>query len=320
MDPSKIKKYFKENARHWITGAYDTDGYSYPAGLHRMQLSLNIIASHVKPEQGRLLDIGCGGGNLCIEAARLGYRTEGADQSGEMIAHARQTCAQFPEEVSSRMKFYLKSLADIETTLEAGAYDAVTALGFIGYLDEESQLFKTVNRLLKKDGLFIVSCRNRLFNMTTGSKYMRREIEQGTALSLLDELDELYQKPSDDEVKEYLEALSEISHVLLENKLETKGQKYQEKSKEQKFTCSLEARQHTPKQLAAVAQEYGFVKQGYYGVHPHFGTARLNRLLPPRVFNCLSDALIAFKASPLSLIWSSVFLGVFKKNTENIFK
>ena len=51
----------------------------------------------------------------------------------------------------------------------------------------------------------------------------------------------------------------------------------------------------------------------FYGVHPHIIDPELNKMLPKKIFNQISDALTAFEEEKISLVWSSVFISVLKK-------
>ena len=50
-----------------------------------------------------------------------------------------------------------------------------------------------------------------------------------------------------------------------------------------------------------------------HGVHPHLIDPNFNKILPPKVFNTLSECLEPLEDHPASLAISSVIMGVFKK-------
>jgi hypothetical protein len=77
------------------------------------------------------------------------------------------------------------------------------------------------------------------------------------------------------------------------------------------FSCD-DNKQHTPEQLDVVANMEGFVKDSIYGVHPHLLGSNLNKLLPPGLYNKLSEPLEAFEDLPISLTWCSVFMSVYR--------
>src|SRR5215475_9805159 len=72
--------------------------------------------------------------------------------------------------------------------LPTGSADAVTAIGLVEYLAADEPFLVEAARLLREGGVLVVSCRNRLFNATSGNDYTREEIEAGSATGLLEEL------------------------------------------------------------------------------------------------------------------------------------
>lgn len=306
------KKYFMTNAKAWIQDAYFSNGYTYPVGAHRLRIILKILKKYIPSKSARLLDVGCGGGNLCCEVAKRGYSVDGLDRSPVMIDCAKQQVARLSKQAAGKVKFYLKEFDDIRS-IYPQQYDFITALGLIGYLPDEQKFIKELKRLLKPGGFLVFSCRNRLFNMVLGSKYMRREIEQGTALDLLNEIDELYQKVNDVEVKSFLSALqSATSEFIMKGKQRQSAKKYNNGDLGE-FSEELNPRQHTPNEIVKLAIKAGVKVKGLYGVHPHLLSPKLNKLMPKDMFNAFSDTLCAFEASPISLTWSSVFLVFLQK-------
>lgn len=302
-----FKEYFTRSAKAWIQDAYFSDGYTYPVGAHRLRIVLKILEEYLPSKRGCLLDVGCGGGNLCCELAKQGYSVDGIDRSSVMIDCAKEKVAGLSKQARGRVKFYLKEFNDIGS-LYPRKYDFITALGLIGYLPDEQKFLKELKRLLKPGGFLVFSCRNRLFNMFPGSKYMRHEIKQGGALELLDEIDGLYRKAGDVEAKVFSSALQKAAGEFTMKTSMRQAAKNSADGKLKKFSGELNPRQHTPSQISGLAGKAGLKVKGFYGVHPHLLSPKLNKLLPKGMFNAFSDSLCGFESSPLSLTWSSVFL------------
>lgn len=307
-----IRKYFTANAKAWIQDAYCSDGYTYPVGAQRLRIVLNILKEYVPSKKAHLLDVGCGGGNLCCQVARHGYYVDGIDRSPAMIECAKQRVAGLPKQASARVRFYLKEFDDIGS-IAPWQYDFITALGLIGYLPDEQKFLMELKRLLKPGGFLVFSCRNRLFNMFPGSKYMRDEIKGGKALDLLDEIDALYQKADDAKARVFSSALQLSAGKFAREGGRRRPDRDKADGGVDKFSGELNPRQHTPAQMLKLARRAGLKVRGFYGVHPHFFSPKLNKLLPKGMFNAFSDTLCAFEASPLSLTWSSVFLVFLQK-------
>lgn len=307
MDRSLVSRYFEQNSKAWIADSYEGDGYTFPTALARARKTISIISDKWPDRNAQVVDLGCGGGQLCFQLAEKGYVVTGVDASESMLCEALGAMAQLSEAVRSRLRFVRGSV--LQNGFVNQAFDVVTALGVIGYLPDDGELFREAARLLRPDGMFIVSCRNRLLNMISISDYTLREIEQGAARDLVMEIRELLQPIPERDSMDFVTSLARISMSL---SMEMRQGRKAAGSKPT-FTTSIEARQHTPKELLATAKNYGFQSEGLYGVHPHLLMAGINRLLPPDVFNYLSSSLDAVEHLPVSLIWSSVFIGVFRK-------
>lgn len=309
MDKSTVEKYFGENSEAWVATSYETDGYVFPTALARLRKIENLLANVFPNAKGELVDLGCGAGHLCIKLAELGYTITGVDQSQSMLSQALKACSSMTEEEQSRVRFLNKDLLD--NGLEPCSCDAVTSLGVIGYLPNDDVLFEEAERLLRPGGTFIVSCRNRLFNMVSMTDYTLREIEGGGAKELVKEIRELFQQISEQDTRNFVKSLADVSSQLVSDF----GRSSTEQQIDSKptFTTSIDARQHTPKGLLATARNHRFEHDGFYGIHPHLMMAGLNQSFPPDTFNRLSSALNALDHHPASLIWSSVLIGVFRK-------
>ncbi|MCK4589160.1 MAG: methyltransferase domain-containing protein [Nanoarchaeota archaeon] len=321
MDNEVVKNYFSMNADAWLSKAYSYKEHSYPLGYHRLRILLDILKEKFSDEKINLVDVACGGGDLCISVAKQGYSVTGIDQSEEMLEKANHKLSLLPEEVSTKTKFIHKNF--INDNLPENVFDVATSMGFIGYLDNDDILFSKVNKMLKPKGIFIVSCRNRLFNMASISHYTIREIRNGAAKKLIDEIEELYSKIPNKEAQQFVENIkkqvTEVSsfmeqHLELEKDKEPISTETSSRPIKYADLTSINPRQHTPKELSASAEKSGFSCLGFYGAHPHLFIPKLNYLLPPQIFNRLSDSLQAFEKLPISLIWSSCFIGVFQKN------
>ncbi len=311
MDQTLVKQYFIENSDAWIKDGYESDGYNFPVGEARMRIVLSLMRSHCGAGD-LLVDLGCGGGQLCVHLAREGYQATGVDQSPAMIAAFQKDLEKESQEVRARVKCVQSGLLD--NSLPPSRYGAVTAMGVIGYLPEDDPIFQEAYRILRPGGVFVVSCRNRLFNMVSIGSYTIREIENGGAKKLVEEIQELYEPILQDAAKKLVTSLGRAAQDLSKRAITDAKEDSGSHGSAPVYTSSIEARQHTPKQLKAAAEKNKFSFVSFYGVHPHLLMAGMNRKMPPHVFNHLSKSLEALESHPASLIWSSVFIGVFKKS------
>lgn len=97
----------------------------------------------VKPGE-RVLDVGCGTGQLTDEIASSGADTVGIDFSPEMIAAARKN---FP-----RLKF---ELLDVAAMPFAGDFDAVFSNASLHWVSDQKGAIAAISRCLKPGGRFV---------------------------------------------------------------------------------------------------------------------------------------------------------------------
>ena len=318
MDDDIVNKYFEENAAAWLADAYVMSDHAYPVGAHRSRIVMAIIKQHSRDKQLNLLDIGCGGGNLCFLEAEAGHRATGVDSSEAMISRAIDCQRSAPVETQGRLQFIHSDFRGLGDVISERIYDVVTAIGVMYHCPEDDSVLSLARDLLEPGGLFVVSCRNRLFNMVSLSENTVNEIDNGTASDLITQIKDLDHSVTHNRVDLFVEKLRcVIDQAFYE--MEQPGEEHVQSitqddgSARSRYTFHIDGRQHTPKQLTAHASKFNFVNVGYYGVHPHLFAPQLNRLLPTRIMHRLSDCLCAFEDLPISMLWSSQFIGVFKK-------
>jgi 2-polyprenyl-3-methyl-5-hydroxy-6-metoxy-1,4-benzoquinol methylase len=309
-DADYVREYFSDYASQWLGSAYSVEEFpqKYPTGLNRVRLALQSIAERLGGTDGDLLDLGCGGGELCVEAAKLGMRASGVDIAQGMIEQAQELRAGLGEELQGKLDFSQGDVLD--TGLPGENYDAVVALGLIEYLDEDQRLFDEAARLLRPGGVFILSGRNRLFNMGSLNAFTLDEVESGSAASLLGAIIELPEEALGPEMMaSFLERLK-AALPRLEKALELDREQGGAKRYKPKFTG--QRRQHSPANLWKAAQAAGMEEPVYYGVHPHPFPPKV-KLATPRFFAELARVYECFEAQPVSLLWSSAFIASFRK-------
>jgi 2-polyprenyl-6-hydroxyphenyl methylase/3-demethylubiquinone-9 3-methyltransferase len=125
-----------------------------------------------------VLDIGCGGGLLCEPLARLGAGVTGLDASAEAIeaarAHARQS--------KLAVDYICGSAEDLARKRER--FDVITALEIVEHAADIDSLLQSAARLLKPDGLLILSTVNRTAKSfmlgIVAAEYILKWVPRGT--------------------------------------------------------------------------------------------------------------------------------------------
>ena len=311
MGNKEVTQFFENNAQSWVLNGYNDDGYNYPTALHRSRIIKKILKS--KKKKLKIVDLGCGAGNVTIMLAKLGHKIIGIDESKSMIEMAEKEKSKLSKIVKKNITFINESITN--NTLQEEEFDVCISMGVIGYLEKDEILFQIAKKLLNNKGLFILSCRNRLFNMQSLTFRTINEINNKNAEELINELLELYDaiptKNVNQMVKKLKDNISELSDDISFDD-DQKKSPHAIKGKDNSYKPFYEPRQHTPKQIDRLSKEIGFEPSSFFGVHPHLLDPNLNKLLPPKLFNQLSSCLEAFEDLPISLVFSSVFIGVFK--------
>jgi len=309
-----VNKFFSNNSKSWILNGYNDAGYNYPVAAHRLRLIKKIIKNNFSRKKLNILDIGCGGGQVTMELAKLGHNVIGMDQSENMLKIANDYRSKFSKKVKALSSFEKGSVS--KHKLKKSEFDLCIAMGVIGYLENDKTIFQLCKKILKPNGVFLVSCRNRLFNMQSISFRTTDEIKKKKSMPLINEIRKLYSdvplKLSNDIIKNFKHVSKKLNYSRKVKSKEKLSPAHKSLGKEN-YKPFFEPRQHTPNEIKLNAKKCGFRLKSFHGVHPHLIDPNLNKLLPPQVFNRLSDCLQPLEDHSVSLVLSSVFIGVFRK-------
>ena len=307
-----VERYFSDYAEAWVRRAYGEGGVApaeFPVGVQRVRAAMASVVERLGAPEGRLVDLGCGGGQLCLFAAGAGFEATGIDVAPGMIEEAERHRERQPPAQRDRMRF---AVGDATATgLAAGSADALTALGLIEYLPDDAVFFREAARLLRRGGVLVVSCRNRLFNAMSGNAYTLGEVEAGEAPRLLAELGACRPGPElRAMLRAYVARLRELGPALEAALARDEAEPAGPPPSGPRF--AERRRQHTPDELVGAAAAAGFREPALIGIHPHPLPPALEAA-SPRLYNQLAAALEPLERSPASLAWSSAFLGVFTR-------
>lgn len=303
---SYVRDYFDRHALAWVAQYERLD--SFPLGWERTRVSLTAALDEA--ERGSLVvDLGCGGGQLCCQAAELGYPSVGVDIAPAMIREAEDNRRRIPAGAES-VEFRVGGFA--ESGIASGEAAAVTALGLIEYLPDDGPLLAEMSRLLRPRGTAVVTCRNRLFNVWSVNSYTAAEVERGDYGSLLAEVRRHLDAAGSEELHGLAASLALASSELCEvgESPVVSGEKA---GFDHTQLYAEERRQHTPERLGVVASELGLKLERVLGVHPHPLPPQLERLAP-RAYNRIAAAYQRpLEHSPVSLLLCSTFVAVFRR-------
>jgi SAM-dependent methyltransferase len=294
-----VREYFDRHAHRWVEAAYAGE-VRFPVGAERVRLAIEAVAPAMR-DGARLADLGCGGGQLCLHAAELGWSTVGVDNAPGMIEEARANADELEWIV-----------ADFDASgLPAGEFDAVTALGLIEYLPDDGPLFAEAARLLRPGGRFAVSCRNRLYNLLSANEYTAEELG-GDAPRLLAELRLHLARTTPLELLELAESVAAAGPDL-EDAAKADREVPPPDLLDHRREFTRGRRQHTPRELLAPAEANGLRPVEVLALHPHPLPPALEPLAP-RVYNRLALAWQRpLERTPAGLAFATAFVAGFER-------
>lgn len=106
----------------------------------------------------RILDIGCGGGVVTEELARLGYAMHGVDMSEKAIAYARDRAVKLG--LAGNAQYDVSSAYDL-SVVEDGSADGVVMSDVLEHLHDLPMAMGEVARVLRPGGVFVFDTINR---------------------------------------------------------------------------------------------------------------------------------------------------------------
>jgi ubiquinone/menaquinone biosynthesis C-methylase UbiE len=117
----------------------------------RRRFALEMIQASV-PEGSKILDLGCGTGDMAAELMQNGYDVWGVDIAEQMIRYVR-----------ARLRPDRFRVGDVEhIDFPDGTFDAVVCLGVLEYLDRDGLALREILRVLKPGGRAVISTPNAL--------------------------------------------------------------------------------------------------------------------------------------------------------------
>jgi ubiquinone/menaquinone biosynthesis C-methylase UbiE len=139
----QVRRLFDEHAANWSTRY--AAGAPFEKRLARFASPLESLV----PPPARVLDLGCGTGNLVCHLAAAGYQVVGAEASAAMLNVARQS------RDAANVEWML--LDGDWCTLPCGtaSYDAVVASSMLEYVGHPASIVAECARVLRPHGVFL---------------------------------------------------------------------------------------------------------------------------------------------------------------------
>jgi 2-polyprenyl-6-hydroxyphenyl methylase/3-demethylubiquinone-9 3-methyltransferase len=169
----------------------------------RVGYAKKIIEQIIKADQAktRVLEVGCGGGILTEEIAKMGFITTGIDPSDPSL----NTAVEHSKENNLKIK-YEKGTGE-NLPFPANSFDVVLCCDVLEHVNDLPKVISEISRVLKNGGVLIYDT----FNRTTFSKL--------SAIKILQEWKRWAIMPPDLHVWEMFIKPDEMRSLLKENKL-----------------------------------------------------------------------------------------------------
>ena len=165
-DPRQVKKFYAEWAKSYDQDTGDAR-YNGPA------IAARLLREHFTDKDGKILDAGCGTGQVGRELHALGYRViDGFDLSAEMA------------ELATATGVYRRVAGDIDMmrALEdysGSEYDALLSIGVftLGHVPPEA--LAVLVQLLRTGGVMLISTRSHYYEQTDFQQQVDTLLDRG---------------------------------------------------------------------------------------------------------------------------------------------
>lgn len=242
-------RFFNQMADDWRTRA---EGRGQAVNVIGQRNQAVLEAAEAMGMVSRILDIGCGTGELALAAAEKGIQAHGIDFAPEMVALCERSRKARKLDNAS-----FETVSVFAFSWLGEKFDIVSALGFIEYIspDQLDTLLEHACDLLRSGGALVLGSRNRLFNVFSLNAYSRMEMELGAF----------------DDLAEEARIMAEAESTPEALTLAAKGDRtYPQPESHPDTGVSVSVRhQYTPGELAQRVGRHGFEPYDLVGVHYH---------------------------------------------------
>ncbi len=306
---SKQKKltntYFNKRSSLWAESVYKLDNRfdRFPTSLTRDDIIINSLQSlkNVK----KVIDFGCGSGEMVSTLYKRGYDVSGFDLAEEMISFSKKLLKKDGANVSDSMLW----VDDVEKFKGDQTFDVAISTGVIEYLEEDSSILHSMSSSLKKGGVAYVACRNRLFSSGSSNSFSLDELKSGTLEGLIEET------MSEGAVKsEYRKEFEDVINNMKELFLNSTADLMAPSSEEDvlSFPDELIRRFHSPSEINKFANDAGMTLEKVEYFHFHPLPSQYEKLFP-RFYNALALAYQPLGSTPIGSQMASGFVAILRK-------
>lgn len=146
---------FSHDAQTWSRMYENANSVFEDTMRMRRDLVVEYISERFE-KNVKILDVGCGTGVLMEKLLDRGMNVVGVDLSRDMLMLAGKRIGKYVESNSLLMQSDCEFLP-----FEDSEFDLIVCLGVISFLKDEGNVLAEFKRILKKDGMLILSVRNK---------------------------------------------------------------------------------------------------------------------------------------------------------------
>ena len=292
----QVKQVFENHADKWFRKATQNKKNAVNMIKQRNNF-VEKLAKKTTQKKSKLLDVGCGTGDLVISLRKSNFDAFGIDFAESMIKKANSRSKNLKNE---QKIFEAISFFDYKTESK---YKIISANGFIEYISENelNKFLKNSFNMLEKNGLIVFSSRNRLFNVFSNNEYTKSEIK----LSNLNELSK--EATIFNESRNFNQVLKTNFKSKIRSNLKTHNRKTSDISVDTRY-------QYTPFQIIELLKKYKFKPIEIHPIHIHIFPTN-SRFDPPEIHDYVSNLVQNQEKIPIQFITqSSSFMIVARKN------
>jgi len=140
-----------QSVKFWNTVSKRLGNTTNMAGSPALRAMQEHGYSYIQPTY-KVLDVGCGKGDITIQMAQYAEQVQGLDTSEGMIGVARRKEEAYQLD---NVEFLHTDLFDDQ--FEAASFDQITTFNVLPYIHEKDAFYARIHQLLKPGGLFLSS-------------------------------------------------------------------------------------------------------------------------------------------------------------------
>ncbi len=156
MEEGIVRNYYEGEAREYDQQFYGTTK-GYPTLQYRHRYMLDMALSLNLPNDARILDIGCGPGEMVLDLARKQWKIWGIDIAQAMIDIAKEKAAK--AQVTNEIHLATGDIEQLD--FEDQFFDLIICSGVVEYLPGDEKWMREISRTLKPGGVLIINVTNR---------------------------------------------------------------------------------------------------------------------------------------------------------------